>query len=56
MSSGGGPVSEASGGVASAIAARCRRADEHYPRDVGGSGMMTNRRIPSADSLTPEAA
>jgi hypothetical protein len=39
MSSGGGPVSEASGGVASAIAACCRRADEHYPRDVGGSGM-----------------
>ncbi len=57
MSSGGGPVSAASGVVASAIAACCRRADmKIYRHAIGGSRMMINRRIASADFHLTEAA
>lgn len=61
MSSGGGPVSAASGGVASAnVASSRRRGDSNYRNRFGGCNMSTRHRIASTNSCRstqiPEAA
>ncbi len=61
MSSGGGPVSAASGGAASAItASRRQRGNTNCRNRFGGGNMSLDRRIASADfygsAMIPEAA
>ena len=57
MSSGGGPVSAANGGVATANVA-CRRqfGNTNYRNRFGGGHMSPHRRIASADFHFSEAA
>ena len=57
MSSGGRPVSAASGGVASAnVASSRQRADSNYRNRFGGCHMSLNRRPASANSYASEVA
>ena len=61
MSSGGGPVSAANGGVAPAnVASRRQRGDSNDRNGFGGGRMSPNRRVTSADfcpvTLIAEAA
>ncbi len=57
MSSGGGPVSAANGGVATANVA-CRRqfGNTNYRNRFGGGHMSPHRSIASADFFDSEAA
>ena len=56
MSSGGGPVSAASGGVASAnVASSRQRGDSNYRKRFGGCDMSANRRVTSAGFPVSEA-